>query len=106
MNAIAKVSDLAASDIAGYLRLPDPDTGDLTELSNYLSIAKAFITDYTGLSIDDIDNHEDMIPVVFLLCQDMYDNRSAYVDKGTINRAVEVILNMHSTNYLPEESDD
>jgi len=35
-----------------------------------------------------------------ILCQDMYDNRSMYVDKNNLNKVVETILGMHSVNLL------
>ena len=30
-----------------------------------------------------------------VLCQDMYDNRSMYVDKNNMNKVVEAVLGMH-----------
>jgi hypothetical protein len=35
-----------------------------------------------------------------VLVQDMYDNRSFYVDKSHLNWVVETILGMHSVNLL------
>jgi hypothetical protein len=52
--------------------------------------------DYTA----GIDAFEDFVIAVYVLCQDMYDNRSMYVDKTSMNRVVETILGMHSINLL------
>ena len=41
-----------------------------------------------------------IVIAVFVLVQDMYDNRSFYVDKSHLNRVVETILSMHSVNLL------
>ena len=44
--------------------------------------------------------HEDLAIAALVLCQDMYDNRSVYVDKNTTNKVVETILGMHCVNLL------
>lgn len=94
-----KVSEIKPSDVAGYLRL---ETGEYTndEIQNYINISKAFIKSYTGLDEASIDAHEDFAIVVFILCQDMYDNRSLYVDKNNLNKTVSTILDMHCVNLL------
>ena len=65
-------------------------------------IAKDFIKKYTGQ--DDLDAFQDFVIVVFVLCQDMYDNRAMYVDSTNLNYVIESILGMHSVNLIPEES--
>lgn len=47
-----------------------------------------------------LDAYEDFVIVVYVLCQDMYDNRTYYVDKTNLNRVVEAILGMHCVNLL------
>lgn len=47
-----------------------------------------------------LDAYNDFVIVIYVLVQDMYDNRTLYVDKDKQNRVVETILNMHSTNLL------
>ena len=96
------VSDITIQNIASYLKL---DFESLTEeykaeLSTFLSSAKAFISEYTGLNSEEIDGHETFVIAVYVLVQDMYDNRSYYVDKSNLNKVVEHILNMHSVNLL------
>ena len=96
------VSDITNQDIASYLKL---DFENLTEeetaeLGTFLGSAKAFISEYTGLSLEEIDGHETFVIAVYVLVQDMYDNRSYYVDKSNLNQVVEHILNMHSVNLL------
>lgn len=46
------------------------------------------------------DGFEDFVIVVYILVQDMYDNRTLYVDKNNLNKVVDMTLGMHSTNYL------
>ena len=96
------VSNITIQNIASYLKL---DFESLTEeekaeLSTFLSFAKAFISEYTGLNSEEIDSHETFVIEVYVLVQDMYDNRCYYVDKSNLNQVVEHILNMHSVNLL------
>lgn len=103
-NTITKVSEITAQDVAIYLRLPEVTTSDTTTLNNLIGIAKSFITSYTGQT--DLDNYPDFVIVVFVLCQDMWDNRTLYVDKSNLNKVVDAILGMHSSNLLPESEDE
>lgn len=100
-----KVSEVQVSNIAGYLRL---DTGEYTEteLQVLIDASKAFIKSYTGLTDIEIDEHEDITIVLYILCQDMYDNRTLYVDENNINKVVDTILGMYSTNLLPTPDGD
>jgi len=93
-----KVSTLTYQDIADYIRLSEISETDKKLLNQLLSIAKAFIKDNTG--VENLDDHEDFIIVVYILCQDMYDNRTLYVDKSNLNKVVETILGMHSNNNV------
>lgn len=47
-----------------------------------------------------LDAYPDFVIVVYILIQDMYDNRSFYVDKNNLNKVVDTILGMHSKNLL------
>lgn len=100
MNEITKVSNITAADIADYIRLPDVTVDDTNTLNNLLAVAKAFIVNYTGRSEEELDNYADFVIVVLILCQDMWDNRTLYVDKTNLNKVVETILGMHSVNLL------
>ena len=93
-----KVSDITYNDIANYIRLTEVSQEEESLLTNLINIAKAFIKENTG--VKDLDEFDDFIIVVFILCQDMYDTRSLYVDKTNLNKVVETILGMHSVNNL------
>lgn len=47
-----------------------------------------------------IDAFQDFYIAYMVLCQDMHDNRSMYVDKSNVNKVVESILGMHCVNLL------
>lgn len=103
MNQITQVSDITSQDVADYLRLPEAEVteSDQNLLNSLIGIAKEFILKYTGIEQDDLDNYQDFVIVVFVLCQDMWDNRTLYVDKNNLNYVIESILGMHSVNLLP-----
>lgn len=98
MNDVTKVSDITVEKLADYLRLSDLTVEDKTLLHTLLNVSKTFITKYTGR--ENLDDFPDFVIVVYLLCQDMYDNRTLYVDKGDFNQTVQTILDMHSINLL------
>lgn len=100
MNVINKVSEITAQDLADYIRITEPDTNDLNTLSTLLTVAKVYIGEYTGRTIEDLDNYKDIIIVVMILVQDMWDNRTNYVDSDNPNKVVESILGLHSVNLL------
>lgn len=100
MKNIKKVSDIAYSDVADYIRLGNPDENEKNTLNTLIEISKTFISNYTGRTTEELDQFQDFVIVVLILCQDMYDNRTLYVDKNNLNKVVETILGMHSVNLL------
>jgi hypothetical protein len=95
-----KVSDITVNDIVNYCRITETTETDLAFIQQTIAIATAYIRSYTGLDNEGIDRHEDFIIVVYILCQDMWDNRTLYVDSKDLNNTVETILGMHSVNLL------
>ena len=92
------MSDITYTDIANYIRLTEVSQEEQSLLTNLISIAKAFVKENTG--VEDLDEFDDFVIVIFILCQDMYDTRSLYVDKSDLNKVVETILGMHSINNI------
>jgi uncharacterized phage protein (predicted DNA packaging) len=82
------------------LRLDDVSAEENTLLETLFAAAKAYIRSYTGLDDENIDLHEDIVIVVYVLVQDMFDNRALYVDRSYTNRTVETILGMHRVDLL------
>lgn len=100
MNEISKVSDITWHDVASYLRIYETTAEDVNTLKNLLAVAKRFIVEYTGRTVLELDNFQDFVIVVLVLCQDMWDNRTMYVDSKHLNKVVESILNLHAVNLL------
>lgn len=97
---VQTVSQITAQDLVEYLRLPDATEEDEKTLNSLLSIAKAYVSKYTGRSLVELDEFSDVCIVIMVLVQDMWDNRTLYVDNSNVNRVVESILNLHSVNLL------
>jgi hypothetical protein len=100
MNQISAVSQITAQDVADYLRITEVTEDDTNTLNTLLTVAKAYVTQYTGQTIESMDTYQDIIIVVLVLCQDMWDNRALYVDSANPNKVVESILSLHSVNLL------
>lgn len=98
MADVTKVSEITKESIAEYLHLADPTDQELKELNMFLEVSKSYIKSYTGQK--DLDKYQDFIIAVYILCQDMYDNRALYIEKGSINNTVSTILDMHSVNLI------
>lgn len=102
-----KVSEITVKDIANYLRITELDESLSRDLSTFLEIAINYIENYTGIpqkyedeKAETLDTYPDFIIVVYVLCQDMYDNRVMYVDGKNINNSIKTILDMHTRNNL------
>ena len=98
MNDITKVSQITAEDVWAYLNPAEEMTDEESTINNLIGVAKAFISNYTGRA--DLDEFQDLVIVVLVLCQDMWDNRTFYVDRNELNFVVKSILDMHSVNLL------
>ena len=97
---VSKVSDITAESVAEYLRLDEVTDGEINTLAMLISIATSYIKSYTGLDDAGVDKYPEFVIVVLILCQDMWDNRTMYVDSKDLNNTVQSILATHSVNLL------
>ena len=91
---VTKVSEITTKDIADFIRLDEVSGVDEVQLQTFLTVAKNYVTNYTAL--EDLDEYADLVIVIYILCQDMYDNRTMYIDKNNPNKVVQTILDMHT----------
>ena len=103
MNNISMVSEVTANDVADYLNITELTASDTNTLNTLMTVAKAYMTKYTGQT--DLDIGSDLVIVLLILVQDMWDNRTLYVDSSNLNKVVESILGLYSINLLPEVED-
>ena len=101
MNQIEKVSGVTSADLAEFLRVGEVTPPEDGFLKTIIGAATAYMSKYTGLTAEQLDESSDLVLALFVLCQDMYDNRALYVDSANVNLAVKSILDMHSVNLLP-----
>ena len=97
---VSKVSDITVESVADYLRLDKVTYSEINTLEMLISIATSYIKSYTGLDDAGVDKYPEFVIVVLILCQDMWDNRTMYVDSKDLNNTVQSILAMHSVNLL------
>ncbi len=62
--------------------------------------AKAHITEYTGLTGEDLDKHESLTLAYIALCAFLYDNRSMNILNEKQNAVVQSFLDAHRINLL------
>lgn len=93
-----KVSEITYREIAEYIRLTEVSEEDMSLLNNLINIAKAYLKENTG--VEDLDEFNDFVIVIFILCQDMYDNRTLYVDNTNMNKVVKSIIGMHTVGNI------
>lgn len=74
----------------------DEITGEVT-LDSAPALDAVITMDYASVPTN---LYDDLVIAIYILVQDMYDNRTLYVDKTNINKVVETILGMHKTNLL------
>lgn len=94
-----KLSDITKKDVEEFIRA-EPGTYSKKFMEIIMDAAKSYIIEYTGITREKADEIEDLCIAYFVLCQDMFDNRSMYVDKSNLNQTVKTILDMHSENLI------
>lgn len=94
-----KISEVTLEQIAEYLRLDEPQDPP-ENLKPLRKAALEYMKSYTGMDDDELDAHEEFYPVLMVLVQDMYDNRSLTANNTNVNQVVDSILGMHRKNLL------
>lgn len=93
-----KVSEVNLPVLKDYCGISDDDSDEI--LVALMVAANSFIQSHTGLSAEEIDEHEDITYAYMVLVNDMYTSRE--YDKLSSkmspqpNRTVETILSMHT----------
>lgn len=91
-----KISEITDNQIREYCGMSD----DVTILDVYKSSAKSFIIGYTGLTEEEIEEHEDLTIAYCVLINEMSFNRDYTVNRDTSNPCVSTILSMYSRNNI------
>lgn len=97
---MASVNDLTVQNLADYLRIAELTPADTLFLEQALAAAKTYIKHYTGINDETLNGAADLVIVVYVLVQDMYDTRTYYTENTNANLIVENMLNAYSVNLL------
>lgn len=91
------MTELTAEDLKDYLR-EDEDSGTLLAV---LEAAKQYVSTYTGLTMSECDEYDDLNIACLAVAADLYDNRTATVSIIVRdNPVVAQILGAYSVNLL------
>jgi uncharacterized phage protein (predicted DNA packaging) len=93
-----KISEVTEQHLKDYANVFHNEDDSL--FKNILAAGKAYIKGYTGLDDTKLDSKEDMTMVLFVLSNELYDNRTFTVENDKVNTVIKSILDMHSVNLL------
>lgn len=99
-STYTKVSEITIEELIEYLRIVELDNVQRKLLTDALEAAKNYAVSSTGQTLDALDQFPDMTLAVMALTQDLYDNRSVYVDKSNVSETVSTILGLYRINLL------
>jgi hypothetical protein len=93
-----KISEINKEHLRDYARVDYADDDILFD--NILLACKSYIKSYTGLTLEGMDAKEDLTMVLFVLSNELYENRSFTVQNDKVNTVIKSIMDMHSVNLL------
>ena len=93
-----KISEVTFQQASDYCGAGEDESEFI--ISAFMDSAKAFMAGYTGLSVEELDEHEDLVPAYLTLINEMHTNRDYTVEQAAENKFVKQALAMHSVNYL------
>jgi hypothetical protein len=92
------ISNVTIEDLKEYARVYDNEDDNL--FHSILLACKTYIRGYTGLTFEQMDEKEDLTIALFVLSNELYDNRTFSVQDDKVNVVIKSILDMHSLNWL------
>lgn len=93
-----KISEVTTQELKAYANVFHDEDNDL--FTSILSACKSYIKGYTGLTPEQIDQKEDLTIALYVLSNELYDNRTFTVQNDKVNVVIKSILDMHSINLL------
>ncbi|NFG65913.1 phage gp6-like head-tail connector protein [Clostridium botulinum] len=94
---IIKMNEVTTDLLVNYCNAYDEDK-ELLEIFKDASVD--YIKSYTGLTVDEINNKNDLTIALLVLVSGMFDSRSIEADKTNINLILDSILGLHSRNLV------
>ena len=96
-----KLSEIDVPFVKEYLR-QDGDEDDKL-IGAILEGAKDYIVQYTGQSLEQLEESEELTIAVLVLCAEFYDNRTISVNDRLnlrVNMMLESLIGRHSVNLI------
>lgn len=96
-----KLSEIDVPFVKEYLR-QDGDEDDKL-IGAILEGAKDYVVKYTGQSLEQLEESEDLTIAVLVLCAEFYDNRTISVNERVnlrINSMLDSLIGRYSVNLL------
>lgn len=90
-----KVSEITNKDLLDHLRIDEQE-----DLTMYLDAAKDFVKNYTSLTVEEIDSKPSIVPLVYVLVAEYYENRQYTVENNKVNAVISSTLDMYRKNLL------
>lgn len=99
-------SELPQDVILNHLHIVEEyaDAAELEYIKALNAAAVSFVCEYCNIEKAYIDTHDELAVAVLVLIGDMFDNRTRYVEKDTLNRTVETVLSLHDHNLIGEDA--
>lgn len=94
------ISELTSAMVKDFCGISDDDSDDIVG-TLIIPAAKAYIIGYTGLTQEEIDEHDDLATAFCVLCNDMYTQRDYTLSiHRQVSPTVKTILSLYAKNHL------
>lgn len=95
-----KISELTAAMVKDFTGISDDDSDNIVE-NLLMPAAKAYIKGYTGLTEEQLDEHDDLATAYCVLVNDMFTNRDYTISSHRqLSPTVKTILSLYAVNHL------
>lgn len=98
-----KLSGLTTDDVILYARI---EGGDKKLVPSILEAAKSYVLNYTGLTLAEADQFDELSIAALCIAADMLESRSTTCENSNENMTVKTILSMHCRNLISGDADE
>lgn len=93
-----KISEVSLSAVKAHCGISWDDSDELLKI--YMDAAKKLAADYTGLTVEQLDEYPDITVAYLNMVNEMYSQRLIMTTGTQMNEFQRQILDMHSVNLL------
>lgn len=93
------ISQITLQEIKDYLKVEHDHEDNL--ILQIMESMKFHIKTYTGLTDETMNDKEDLVIALYVLCDEFYNNRGATTnEKNKVREVLDRLLGSHSVNLL------